>query len=87
MLQLLADQLQLHQHLRLQLITCHLPFTSDNGVQSFRHASNFLVDKMVENMDPPLMNQLFRGIMIPMRIFVKMLLDRLPAIFYGGQIG
>lgn len=38
-------------------------------------------------MGPPLINQLFFGIIIPMRIFVKMLLDRLPAIFDGGEIG
>ena len=48
-LQLQADQLQLHQHLQLQLITCHLPFTSDNGVQSFRHASNFLAMGNIES--------------------------------------
>lgn len=56
MLQLQADQLQLHEHLQLQLITCHLPFTSDNGIQSFRHTSDFFVDKMLGNMGLSLLN-------------------------------
>ena len=42
---------------------------------------------MLGNMGPPLINQLFCSVIIPMWIFVNMLLDRLPAIFDGGEIG
>ena len=86
MLQIQADQLQLHEYLQLQLITCHLPFTSDNSVQSFRNISNLFFDKMLRNMGLPVINQLFCGIIILMWIFVKMLLNRLLAIFDGGKI-
>ncbi len=86
-LQFQADQVQLQQHLWLRLITCHLAFSSNDRFQPFWHASNFLVDKMLGNVGPSLVNQLFSDIIIRLRIFLRMLFDQLPAIFERREFG
>lgn len=72
----------------LQLMYCtsssiasHFAFPNYNHFKPFRHTSDLIIDEILRNVASPFRNQLFCSIIIPMGIFVKMLLDRLPAIF------
>ena len=49
--------------------------------QTVRHAPYPLINEVLEDMTPPFQNQAFRSHIVPMRIFIQLLFDWLPAVF------